>query len=206
MGGAYRHPALKELKDQQARFAPRDRVLEQIDRAEQLLGEIDPAKVYPFEYLFFRITGFRPRGDHRLLLDGAGVLADLRLYVADLSAILGQPVEQAPEPVLTVDEVSRRYNVTTRTITRWRTQGLVARRFVVDGRTKVVFLESSLAKFVDAHRDQVDRGRSSVASTTTSARRSSAGRGGWPRSGRRAWSRSPGGSPRKWTDRPKRSG
>ena len=39
MGGAYRHPALEELKDQQARFAPRDRVIEQIDRAEQLIGE-----------------------------------------------------------------------------------------------------------------------------------------------------------------------
>ena len=158
MGGAYRHPALKELKDQQARFAPRDRVVDQINRAEQLLAEIDPAKVYPFEYLFFRITGFRPEVTTALLLDGVGVLADVRLYVADLSASLGQGVDQAPEPALTIDEVSRRYNVTTRTITRWRAQGLVARRFVVDGRTKVVFLESSLAKFVAAHRDQVDRG------------------------------------------------
>ena len=158
MGGAYRHSALKELRDQQARFAPRDRVLDQIDRAEQLLGEIDPAKRYPFEYLFFRITGFRPEVTTALVLDGVGVLADLRLYIADLSTSLGQTVEQAPEPVMTVDEVSRRYNVTTRTITRWRAQGLVARRFVIDGRTKVGFLESSLSRFVDAHRDQVDRG------------------------------------------------
>jgi len=158
MGGTYRHPALRELKDQQARFAPRDRVLDQINRAEQLLGEIDPTKVYPFEYLFFRVTGFRPEVTTALLLDGVGLLADLRLYVADLSASLGQTVEQAAEPALTVDEVSRLYNVTPRTITRWRSQGLVARRFKVEGRTKVVFLESSLAKFVAAHRDQVDRG------------------------------------------------
>ncbi len=158
MGGAYRHPALKELKDQQARFAPRDRVLDQIDRAEQLLGEIEPGKRYPFEYLFFRVTGFRPEVTTALVLDGVGVLADLRLYVADLSASLAQTVEQAAEPVLTVEEVSRRYNVTTRTITRWRAQGLVARRFVIEGRTKVGFLESSLSRFVDAHRDQVDRG------------------------------------------------
>jgi len=158
MGGTYRHPALGELKDQQARFAPRDRVLDQINRAEQLLGEIDPTKVYPFEYLFFRVTGFRPEVTTALLLDGVGLLADLRLYVADLSASLGQTVEQAAEPALTVDEVSRLYNVTPRTITRWRSQGLVARRFKVEGRTKVVFLESSLAKFVAAHRDQVDRG------------------------------------------------
>jgi RNA polymerase primary sigma factor len=158
MGGAYRHPALKELKEQQSRFAPRERLLEQIDRAEKLLGEIEPEKRYPFEYLFFRITGFRPEVTTALVLEGSGVRSDLRLYVEDLSASLGQTVEQSPEPVLTVEEVSRRYNVSTRTITRWRGQGLVARRFVIDGRAKVGFLESSLTRFVEAHREQVDRG------------------------------------------------
>ena len=55
-------------------------------------------------------------------------------------------------------EVGRRYNVSTRTVTRWRRQGLVARRFVMAGRTKVGFLESSLERFVATHRDQVERG------------------------------------------------
>ena len=158
MGGTYRHPALKELKDQQAQFTPRDRVLDQIDRAEQLIGEIDSTRKYPFEYLFFRITGFRPEVTTSLVLDGGGLLADLRLYVADMSASLAQPVDQVAEPVLTVPEVSRRFNVTTRTITRWRAQGLVARRFMIDGRTTVGFLESSLSRFVTAHQTQVDRG------------------------------------------------
>ncbi len=158
MGGAYRHQALRELQEQQARFAPRERIVDQIDRAEKLLGEIEVEKRYPFEYLFYRITGFRPEVTTALVLDGVGVWADLRHYVEDLSAALGQTVEQAPEPVLTVAEVSRRYNVTTRTITRWRGQGLVARRFVIGGKAKVAFLESSLDRFVQAHRDQVDRG------------------------------------------------
>ncbi len=158
MGGTYRHPALKELREQQSHFAPRERLIEQIDRAESLLGEIESGKRYPFEYLFFRITGFRPEVTTALVLEGTGVLSDLRLYVEDLSAALGQSVEQAAEPVLTVQDVSRRYNVSTRTITRWRGQGLVARRFLIDGRAKVGFLESSLTRFVEAHRDQVDRG------------------------------------------------
>ncbi len=158
MGGAYRHQALRDLQEQQSRFAPRDRILDQIDRAEKLLAEIEVEKRYPFEYLFYRITGFRPEVTTALVLDGVGVWSDLRLYVEDLSAALCQTVEQAPEPVLTVAEVSRRYNVTTRTITRWRGQGLVARRFVIGGKAKVAFLESSLARFVEAHREQVDRG------------------------------------------------
>jgi len=78
--------------------------------------------------------------------------------VEDLSATIRQAVEHATEPVLTVAEVGRRYNVSTRTVTRWRRQGLVARRFVMAGRTKVGFLESSLERFVTTHRNQVERG------------------------------------------------
>ena len=71
------------------------------------------------------------------------------MFVEDLSATARQAVEQVEEPVLTVDEVSRRYNVSSRTVARWRRQGLVARRFIIGGRTKVGFLESSLQRFVD---------------------------------------------------------
>jgi RNA polymerase primary sigma factor len=157
-GSMYRHPALKQLKEQQARFAPKDRRLEQIDRAEVLLSEIAAEKRYPYEYLCFRITGFRPEGMPALVLEGADVRNDLRLFIEDLSSTVGQKLEQAAEPVLTVDAVSRRYNVSTRTVNRWRSQGLVARRFVIAGRTKVGFLESSLKRFVDTHHEQVERG------------------------------------------------
>ena len=154
----YCHPALKQLKEQQARFAPRERRVEQIDRAEQLLAEIDAGRSYPYEYLCFRITGFRPESSPALVLEGKDVRHDLRMFVEDLSGTVGQQAEQMAEPVLTVDAVSRRFNVSTRTVARWRGQGLVARRFLIDGRAKVGFLESSLARFVASHRDQVDRG------------------------------------------------
>ena len=158
MGHLYRHPALKQLKEQQARFAPRDRRLEQIDRAELLFGEIDSGRCYPYEYLCFRITGYRPEASPALVLDGKDVAHDLLLFVEDLSGTVSQDAEQANEPVLTVESLSRRFNVSTRTVARWRGQGLVARRFVIGGKTKVGFLESSVTRFVEAHRDQVDRG------------------------------------------------
>src|SRR6516165_9614054 len=137
MSKTYRHPGMKQLKEQQTRYAPKDRRLEQVSRAEQLLGEIERAKRYPYEYLCYRITGYRPEGWPALLLEGADVLHDLRLFVEDLSATARQAIEQVEEPVLTVDEVTRRYNVSSRTVSRWRGQGLVARRFVIGGRTKV---------------------------------------------------------------------
>lgn len=157
MGKAYSHPAMKQLKDQQARYAPRERRLEQLEKAEQLLGEIDDSKVYPYDYLCFRITGYRPEGWSALTLEGDEVQRDLRLFVEDLSATIRLPVEQAAEPVLTVGEVSKKFNVSTRTVNRWRRRGLVARRFVIDGRAQVGFLESSLERFVAENRGQVER-------------------------------------------------
>lgn len=62
MSKAYRHPGMKQLKDQQTRYAPKDRRLEQVERAELLLGEIETTKHYPYEYLCYRITGYRPDG------------------------------------------------------------------------------------------------------------------------------------------------
>lgn len=158
MSHAYRHPALKQLKEQQARFAPKDRRLQQIDRAEALLGEIDPTRRYPYEYLVFRITGFRPESVPDLILDGPDTQHDLRLFVEDLSSTVDQKVETVAEPVWTVEALSQKFKVSPRTVSRWRRQGLVARRFIIDGRVKVGFLESSVSRFVDDHRDQVDRG------------------------------------------------
>ena len=60
MNSSYINPILKQLRDQQIRFAPRDKKLEQANRAENLLAEIDDGRVYPYEYLCFRITDFRP--------------------------------------------------------------------------------------------------------------------------------------------------
>ena len=66
----FKHQALKELADQQVRFAPPERRLEQLSRTEQLLNEIDPDKTYPYQFVCFRVTDFRPDAyagpaDHR---------------------------------------------------------------------------------------------------------------------------------------------
>jgi RNA polymerase primary sigma factor len=57
----YLDPAIRQLRDQQARFAPREKKIEQVNRAERLLMEIQPEKTYTYEYLCFRITE-PPRG------------------------------------------------------------------------------------------------------------------------------------------------
>ncbi len=68
------------------------------------------------------------------------------------------PADAAGEPVLTVEELSKMFNVSTKTISRWRQQGLVSRRFVFDGRKRVGFLQSSVDRFVSQNEDRVRRG------------------------------------------------
>ena len=69
------------------------------------------------------------------------------------------PASAAGERVLTVDELARQFRVSTKTISRWRQQGLVSRRFVFDGgRKRVGFLQSSVERFVAANEERVRRG------------------------------------------------
>jgi RNA polymerase primary sigma factor/RNA polymerase sigma factor len=154
----YVNPAIRELRDQQVRFAPRDKKIEQVDSAERLLGELQPDRAYPYQYLCFRITNYRPERYPDLVLSGQEASHDLRLFVEDLSDAANVPAESAGEPVLTVDELSRRFQVSTKTISRWRRQGLVSRRFLFDGRKRVGFLQSSVDRFVERNQERVRRG------------------------------------------------
>ena len=154
----YRSEILRRLRDQQVRYAPREKKLEQATRAEKLLTEIDPGKTYSYEYLCFRITDFRPEASLSDATDGDAAQHDLRLFVEDVSDSANVRVEDAGERVHTVDDPSKLFKVSTKTITRWRNQGLVSRRFVFDGRKRVGFLDSSVERFVNANHDRVKRG------------------------------------------------
>jgi RNA polymerase primary sigma factor len=154
----YRIAVLRELRDHQVRFAPRTKRLEQANRAERLLGELDLEREYPYEFIYFRVTDFRPEESARKMVSGDDAAHDLRLFVEDVTDSLDLKVEETGEPVHTVEDLSRMFNVSTKTISRWRDQGLVSRRFVSEGRKRVGFLHSSVERFVARNRDRVKRG------------------------------------------------
>ncbi|HEY1598414.1 MAG TPA: sigma-70 family RNA polymerase sigma factor [Pirellulales bacterium] len=158
MHSDYLSPAIRELRDQQVRFAPRERKLAQVDRAEKLLPELDPKRTYTYEYLCYRVTDFRPESYPDVRLSGRHAKHDLRLFIEDVSDAADVPVEAAAEPVLTVSELSKRFQVSTKTISRWRRQGLVSRRFLFHGRKRVGFLKSSVDRFVAGNEERVRRG------------------------------------------------
>jgi RNA polymerase primary sigma factor/RNA polymerase sigma factor len=159
MNTGYQNRHIRELRDQQVRFAPRDKQLEQIGRAERLLAELDGDRKYTYEYVCYRITDYRPESAPQSVMSGQDAIHDLRLFVEDVSDAADIRAEDAGEPVHTVEDLSKMFKVSTKTISRWREQGLVSRRFLFDGKRKRVgFLRSSVERFVSQNAERVRRG------------------------------------------------
>jgi len=154
----YHNPAIKQLTDQQVRYAPVDVRVEQVDKAERLLMELEPEQEYRYQDLCERITDFKPSMYPDLVVAGKDAIHDLGLFVEDMSASASLSAEQAGEPVLTVDDLSQKFNVSTKTVDRWRKRGLVGRRFRFGNRSRIGFLTSAVDRFVRDHKDEVRRG------------------------------------------------
>jgi len=158
MNNSYVNPGLRQFRDQQVRFAPREKKLQQAERAERLLTELAPGRSYNYGDLCRKITDFKPESFPDLKITSEEARHDLRLLVEDLSGAADLPADEAGESVLTIEQLAEMFNVSTKTIQRWREQGLVSRRFVFDGRKRVGFLKSSVDRFVAGNEDKIARG------------------------------------------------
>jgi RNA polymerase sigma factor (sigma-70 family) len=158
MNNSYVNPGLRQFRDQQVRFAPREKKLQQAERAERLLTELAPGRSYNYGDLCRKITDFKPESFPDLKITSEEARHDLRLLVEDLSGAADISADEAGESVLTIEQLAEMFNVSTKTIQRWREQGLVSRRFVFDGRKRVGFLKSSVDRFVAGNEDKIARG------------------------------------------------
>src|SRR5262249_5122162 len=110
----FKIPALKQLTDQQVRFTPPGRPAVQLTRAEQLLAEIDLKKQYPYAFVCYRITEYRPDTHADLLIGGRDLAHDLCQFIEALGRRTpAVPVETVTEPVLSMSEISKKFNVST---------------------------------------------------------------------------------------------
>ena len=89
------------------------------------------------------LTDYRPDAYADLLIGGQDLINDFGSLIAELACSMpAVPVETVAEPVLTLDEISKKLNVTTKTINRWRKRGLIGLPVLVNGRRHVGFLPS----------------------------------------------------------------
>jgi RNA polymerase primary sigma factor/RNA polymerase sigma factor len=153
----YLSAAIRQLRDRQVRFAPYEKQIQQADSAEKLLNELDPKRTYTCEYVCHRVTNNGYESDPDLMFTGKEARHDLRLFVEDLSEAARVPASAAGERVLTIDELARQFCVSAKTVSRWRQQGLVCRRFLLDGCKRVGFLQSSVDRFVAQNEERIHR-------------------------------------------------
>jgi RNA polymerase sigma factor (sigma-70 family) len=154
----YQNPALRRLGEEQFEGPPPADLLQRVDRAEKLLAEIDPQRTYNYMDLYQAVTGRAPSAFRDTRVSGRDARHDLLVLVEELSDRARVRVESAGERVLSVDELAKLLNVSTKTISRWRRRGLVSRRFIFDHRSQVGFLESSVRRFIATNTDRVERG------------------------------------------------
>lgn len=142
----------------QLTFSPHETRVAQIAAAEDFLHSLDPLKAYPLDFVIFRITGYHPKDAQAVLFPGEALQHDLGQLIEAVSDSLNLKSAELSEPVLSIDDVTEKFNVTSKTIQRWRRKGLPARRFIFsDGKRRVGFLLSSVERFVSIHQDQVNQ-------------------------------------------------
>jgi RNA polymerase sigma factor (sigma-70 family) len=129
------------------------------DAAEGLIEILDPRREYPYEFVVYRLTGFRPpTGAAGEPMSCKSLRGDLLLLILDICDSTNLSTEDYPESVYDTPALAQRFHVSAKTIQRWRCGGLVARRLVFpDGRRRVAFLESSARRFAHERRGQLTR-------------------------------------------------
>lgn len=154
----YRCQALAALA-KQLLYAPPDKRVEQVFRAEKLHDEIDPTINYPLDFLWYRVTGYHREEGESVVLVGEAILSDLRLMIDVLSRSVTIRLDEHNEPAESVDELAQRLNVSTKTIGRWRRLGLRWRWVLPPGKRhkSIVLMRTAVDRFLAQHPSRVER-------------------------------------------------
>ncbi len=147
-----KYSVLGNLVDQ-LRFSPSDTLLEQSYRAERLIKLIDPAKKYPYDFVCYKLTDYKPREIlSPALLSGRELISDLAIFIGQVSKIKSVSFRSLPEKVLFFDDLAEKIGTSTKTLRRWRKRGL-AQRLVIDanGKCKSAVLASTWEWFHKKH-------------------------------------------------------
>lgn len=144
----------------QLTISPRRLRMKQIRGIERLYSVIEPEKAYPFEFICHAITEFRKRGGTTgPLVPGRALQSDLATMADCITRRSGISTDELEEPFRTHQEVARHLGVSTKTIRRWRNRGLMGLRAVFgDGVNRLVFLNSTIDRFVEQNQALVAKG------------------------------------------------
>jgi RNA polymerase sigma factor (sigma-70 family) len=131
-----------------------------VDAAEELAQRLKSDQEYPFEYVVYRLTGYRPAASERPRQPptGRSLRSDLLRLMLDLCDSFELRTSDYKDRVYDSPALAKHFQVSTKTVQRWRRRGLPARRLVFpDGKKRIAFLERSVLAFARSHRRLVKR-------------------------------------------------
>ncbi len=137
---------------------PRAQQLKQLTAAESLYKILSPSQEYPYEFICFKITGYRPKTPAvAVSILGSDLLKSLPKYIHKASARLRLRSDEENEKIYTLKELAEHLNVSIRTLERWQSKGLIGRRYVFSGNIlKTGFSQTVVDEFVTANKSLVE--------------------------------------------------
>lgn len=146
----------------QLTLSPRRLRIGQLRRIDSLLGDLQPDKAYPFDFVCFRITEYRKRAPETgPAIPGEALIRDLVTMAETCSRAAKLRVSELGQAFQTHQELAKQLKVSTKTIRRWRDRGLMGLRVnFEDGVNRLAFCKSTVDRFVAQHKDLVKRGAS----------------------------------------------
>jgi len=124
---------------------PRSQQLKQLAAADELYKIVEPDRQYPYEFICFKITGYRPKSQTaQQVISGSELLRDLPAYVLRASARLKLKADQQSEKVYSIGDLAKKFDVSKRTIERWRKRGLLAGKYIFGGGVSGIGFTSSV--------------------------------------------------------------
>ncbi len=147
-------PVLERLA-RERRFAPEEVVRADLARIEALVWDLDPAIDYPEDWIVFRLAGRQERIDRPALVRGSALIEELSALAERLTEQAGF---SAPEFASDSADLCARWNISRKTLDRFRRRGLIAWRVRFDdGRRRLVFPASAVSAFESRRGDMIER-------------------------------------------------
>jgi len=169
-----KNPLLSQLF-METSFVPKGQQLKQLAAAEELYKIVEPDRQYPYEFICFKITGYRPKSKTaQQTINSKELIDDLPTYVLRASARLKLRADQSAgvrlgmadakwltpqgEKIYSIDALSEKFNVSKRTIERWRKRGLLCRKYIFGrGVSGIGFSSSAVDEFAGKNAELVKK-------------------------------------------------
>ena len=147
----YKIPPLKKLREYCVGKLTHDQVFSVLDRVEALFFQLDNPNANPRilgEQLLQRDSAcLNPDQDEDAMLKQ--VKEEMLHLVEDVSDGCNLSINQCPEEILSIEEVSRMYHISSKTVSRWRKNGLPSRKILFGKRKRIGISRKALELFVE---------------------------------------------------------